>query len=358
MRSKLPAARFISLQARLLLGTVVVLLLVMATVIVVVEHRQRAAIIGEVQRRGEVIARHLAAISTGPLLLYNFIAIEQNVARVSGEPDVAYAVILDSEGKVATHSRHPELVGRTLTGSADEQAAAANTLLVQELVLPETGELIYDFAVPVTVGGQRWGTVRVGLSKQRMEAEIRRTRWELGGLTLVTMVLGGFTAALVARRIARPVRRLAGGAAAIARGMGAKRAITLQVSAPSHSPLMAPAADRLKAELEKLAFNSLKIPLVTNAGAEPVIGAAEVKDSLVRQLTSPVRWVDVVRRMRRDGVGLIVEIGPGKALAGLVKRIEKDMNILNLCEPSDIEAAASALNRPYKPKNHEEAPCR
>ncbi len=135
-------------------------------------------------------------------------------------------------------------------------------------------------------------------------------------------------------------------AAAIARGMGAKRAITLQVSAPSHSPLMAPAADRLKAELEKLGFSGLKIPLVTNAGAEPVIGAAEVKDSLVRQLTSPVRWVDVVRRMRLGGVGLIVEIGPGKALAGLVKRIEKDMNILNLGEPSDIEAVASALNRP------------
>ena len=77
-----------------------------------------------------------------------------------------------------------------------------------------------------------------------------------------------------------------------------------------------------------------------------MIGAAEVKDSLVRQLTSPVRWVDVVRRMRLGGVGLIVEIGPGKALAGLVKRIEKDMNILNLGEPSDIEAVASALNRP------------
>ncbi len=134
-------------------------------------------------------------------------------------------------------------------------------------------------------------------------------------------------------------------AAAIARGMGAKRAITLPVSAPSHSPLMAPAADRLKAELEKIRFSGLRFPLVTNAGAEPVVAAGQVKDSLVRQLTSPVRWIDVVRGMRLSGVGLIVEIGPGKALAGLVKRIDKDMNVVNLGEPSDLEAAASALEK-------------
>jgi PAS domain S-box-containing protein len=210
--------RFISLQTRFLWGTVVVLLLVMATVIAVVEHRQRAGIIAEVERRGKVIARHLAAISTVQLVLQNFIVLEQNVARVSGEPDVVYALILDADAKVATHSQHPELVGKTLVGPADKQAAATDTLLVQELILPRTREPIYDFAVPIKVGDERWGTVRVGLSQRRMEAEIRRTRWELGALTVFTMVLGGFAAAFVARRIARPVRRLAEGAAAIARG--------------------------------------------------------------------------------------------------------------------------------------------
>ncbi|MFQ5898443.1 MAG: ATP-binding protein, partial [Candidatus Methylomirabilia bacterium] len=90
--------------------------------------------------------------------------------------------------------------------------------LVQETVLADTGESIYDFAVPVLVEGQKWGTVRVGLSRGRMEAEISQTRWDLGGLTLVTLMLGGLAAALVARRIARPVRQLAEGAAAISRG--------------------------------------------------------------------------------------------------------------------------------------------
>jgi PAS domain S-box-containing protein len=218
MRPGFRRPRFISLQARFLWGTVLVLLLVMVAVIAVVEQRQRAAIIDEVRRRGEVIARSLAATSTGPLLLYNFIALEQNVARVGSEADVVYAVILDAEGKVAAHSRHPELVGRALLAETDALAASADALLVQETRLARHGEPIYDFAVPVKVDRHRWGTVRVGLSKRRMEAEIRRTRWELGVLTVITLVLGGVAAALVGRRIARPVRQLAEGAAAISRG--------------------------------------------------------------------------------------------------------------------------------------------
>jgi PAS domain S-box-containing protein len=207
-----------SLQAQFLLGTVLVLLLVMTAVIVVVEHRQRASIIAEVQRRGEVIARNLAALSQGPLLLYSYTTLEQSVARVAGEADVVYAIILDAEARVAAHSRHPELGGVALSGPADELAAKTDTFLVQETVRRGTGEPIYDFVVPIVIDRQRWGTVRVGLSKRRMEAEIRQTRLELGALTLGTLVLGGLVAALVARRIARPVRELAGGAAAISRG--------------------------------------------------------------------------------------------------------------------------------------------
>ena len=206
------------LQAQFLLGTVLVLLLVMAAVIVVVEHRQRAAIIEEVQRRGESIARNLAALSAGPLLLYNFTALEQNVARVAGEADVVYAIILDAEGKVATHSRHPELAGVALRAPVDEVAAKTDIFLIQETVLGDTGESIYDFVVPVMIDRQRWGTVRIGLSKRWMEAAISQTRWDLGAVTLVTLVLGGVVAALVAARIARPVRELAEGAAAISRG--------------------------------------------------------------------------------------------------------------------------------------------
>ena len=210
--------RLRSLQARFLVGTVLVLLVVMASVIVVVEQRQHAAIVGEVLRRGEVIAGDLAAMSSGPLLLYNFTALEQNVARVGASDDVVYAMVLDAEGAVAAHSEDPGLVGTSLAGPADRRAAGTEGLLVQETAPDPGSEAVYDFAVPVLVSAQKWGTVRVGLSKRRMEAQISRTRWELAVLGAATLLLGGLAAALVARRIARPVRQLAAGAEAISRG--------------------------------------------------------------------------------------------------------------------------------------------
>ncbi|HEU5320775.1 MAG TPA: HAMP domain-containing protein, partial [Methylomirabilota bacterium] len=209
--------RFRSLQARLLAGTVLVIVLVMAAAIAVVDHRQRAAIIEEVERRGEVLARNLAALSQAPLLLYNFTALEQNVARIAAEEDVLYAIVLDGEGRVAAHSRHPERVGMVLDGAVGRRATEAREPIVQQTEAT-TGEQTYDFAVPVLIERQRWGTVRVGLSKRRMESEISRTRWELGFLTVVTLLAGGLAAGLVARRIAGPVQQLVEGAAAISRG--------------------------------------------------------------------------------------------------------------------------------------------
>ena len=206
-----------SLQTKLLWGTVLVICLVMAAVLVVVEQRQRAAVIEEAQRRGEILARDLAAVSHPQLLLYNFTALEQNVVRLAAEQDVRYAIVLDGDGRVAAHSARPERVGLVLPGEVDRRAAATLTPIVQE-TQTETGEVLDDFAVAVLVGQQKWGTVRVGLSRQRMEALIRRTRWELGGLTVMTLLLGGLAANLVARRISRPVQQLAEGAAAISRG--------------------------------------------------------------------------------------------------------------------------------------------
>ena len=207
-----------SLQARFLWATVLVIFVLMTAVIVMVEHRQRAGIIGEVERRGEVLTRNLAALSYAPLLLYNFTALEQNVARVASEEDVRYAIILDADARVAAHSRRPDRVGAMLDDVVSRRAVASDAPLMQQTVLARSGEAIYDFAVPIITERQRWGTVRVGLSKRRMEAEIQRTRVELFGLTVATLVLGGVAAALVAGRIARPVRQLADGATAISRG--------------------------------------------------------------------------------------------------------------------------------------------
>ena len=207
-----------SLQAKFLWATVLVVGVIMATVFVVVEHRQRAGIIQEFERRGAVLSRNLAAMSYGALLLYNYTALEQNVTRVAAEEDVRYAMIVDAEGRVAAHSLRPDRVGLVPDDTVSGRALASPTALMQHATLSRTAEAVDDFAVPVLVDHQRWGTVRVGLSKQRMDAEIRQTRLELLGVTLATLIGGGLAAALVARRIARPVRQLSEGATAISRG--------------------------------------------------------------------------------------------------------------------------------------------
>jgi PAS domain S-box-containing protein len=208
---------FRTLQVQLLVGTLVVLVLIMSGVIAVVEHRQHTAIVAELQRRGEVLARSLAATATGSLLLYDFTALEQKVARVATEADVIHAIIFDAEGKVLAHSRRPDLVGTELPAPVFARTSRADEPMVQESSR-KNGEAIYDVAVPVFVDGQKWGTVLVGVSKRRMEAQIRRTRWELAALSVMTFMVGGLGAAFVARWIARPVRQLAAGAEAIARG--------------------------------------------------------------------------------------------------------------------------------------------
>lgn len=132
-------------------------------------------------------------------------------------------------------------------------------------------------------------------------------------------------------------------AAGMAKDRGAKMVVPLQVSAPSHSPLMESAAQRLAAELQEITVKDPNIPVYTNVEAEAMTKRDRVKELLCLQLTSPVRWVDIVRQMKAEGVGTIVEVGPGKVLTGLVKRTEKDLNTLNLKEASDLEKVLGSL---------------
>ena len=126
---------------------------------------------------------------------------------------------------------------------------------------------------------------------------------------------------------------IAGHAAAVARASaaalakGAKRAIPLPVSAPFHSPLMRPARERMTSLLEATDFSDAAIPVVTNVDALPVREGARLRDSLVRQIDSPVRWVESVRRLAGEGVDRGLEIGPGNVLAGLVRRIERGIRV-------------------------------
>ena len=137
---------------------------------------------------------------------------------------------------------------------------------------------------------------------------------------------------------------IAGSAAAVARAserakaLGARRAIALQVSAPFHCALMKPAEERLTPELRSAASSDPRVPVVANVDAQPKRTASESIEALIQQIASPVRWEDVVRRLASEGVTRYVEVGPGKVLSGLVKKIAPDATIHNVEGPNDLAA--------------------
>ena len=131
----------------------------------------------------------------------------------------------------------------------------------------------------------------------------------------------------------------------LAKARGAKRTLPLAVSVPSHCALMEPAARKLAADLETVAWRAPEIPVVANVSAQPLASAVEVKQALVAQLASPVRWVESIQRMAADGIDTFIEIGPGTVLSGLVKRIVPDARLFHIEDPESLAATAHALGR-------------
>ena len=112
-------------------------------------------------------------------------------------------------------------------------------------------------------------------------------------------------------------------AMALAKEHGARRCVRLPVSAAFHSSLMAPVVDGLRPLIEKTAFRQATVPLVTNVDASPIQHPDDLRQELLNQICASVRWIDVVERLRRDGVSTFIEIGPGQVLTGLISRIAK-----------------------------------
>ena len=125
--------------------------------------------------------------------------------------------------------------------------------------------------------------------------------------------------------------------------LGAKRAVPLPVSAPFHSSLMKPAGEKLRGYLAKVAVTAPKLSLVNNVDVKTERSPEAIKDALVRQASSPVRWVETIRAMKARGVTHVVECGPGRVLAGMVKRIDKDLQTASLGDRAAIEKSLQAL---------------
>ncbi len=124
---------------------------------------------------------------------------------------------------------------------------------------------------------------------------------------------------------------------------GGKKSVLLPVSAPFHSALMKPAADRLAAELERVAVSAPKFPIVRNVDAGVTTSAEDVKPFLVRQVASPVRWTECVERLSREGAGAFLEVGPGRVLTGLLKRTLEGVRGLPVEDPASLDKALATL---------------
>jgi [acyl-carrier-protein] S-malonyltransferase len=143
---------------------------------------------------------------------------------------------------------------------------------------------------------------------------------------------------------------IAGEAAAVERAMeilksrGARKAVKLNVSAPFHCALMLPAQRRLEGDLQKIGFEDLRVPLVSNVDAKLVRTGAEARAGLVRQVSSPVRWSETVELLvKEQGVETFVEVGPGKVLAGLLRQIAPGARAINVDDAEGAGAARAAL---------------
>ena len=128
-----------------------------------------------------------------------------------------------------------------------------------------------------------------------------------------------------------------------AKALGARRVIPLAVSAPFHCALMKPAGDRLAPELRAIQAQTPRVPIVANVDAEPKRDAQAAIEALVLQVSSPVRWEAVVRRLASEGVTTYVEVGPGTVLSGLVRKIHREATIVSFGGPDDLAAVETAL---------------
>jgi [acyl-carrier-protein] S-malonyltransferase len=143
---------------------------------------------------------------------------------------------------------------------------------------------------------------------------------------------------------------IAGSAAAVARAgerakaRGAKRVIPLTVSAPFHCALMKPAEDRLAPELRALRTQDPRIPVIADVDGEPKRDARSAIDALIAQVSSPVRWEAVVRRLASEGVTTYVEVGPGTVLSGLIRKIHREARVANFGSPDDLAAVEDVMS--------------
>jgi [acyl-carrier-protein] S-malonyltransferase len=240
--------------------------------------------------------------------------------------------VLEREGKVEW-GRHVSLVAGHSLGEYSALAAAGAFSLADAARLLKARGLAMQRAVPV---GQGAMAALLGAEIAQAE-EVAREASQGGEVCVVAndnapgqVVISGHKAALER-------------AAEIAKAKGIKRAMMLPVSAPFHSPLMAPAAREMEEALDKATLRPPRVPVISNVSITPENDPARIRRLLVEQVTGRVRWRETVAGLRDRGVTSVVEIGAGKVLTTMAKRIDKDLPAVSVETPQEIEAFIKTL---------------
>ncbi|TMO53348.1 ACP S-malonyltransferase [Pseudoalteromonas phenolica] len=219
------------------------------------------------------------------------------------------------------------LAGHSL-GEYSALVCAGVLSLAEAVKLVESRGLYMQEAVPAGVGSM---AAIIGLDDDKIQAICA----ELSGEQVVAPVNYNSPGQVVIAGHKEAVEK----ASEACKEAGAKRALPLAVSVPSHCELMKPAAEKLAADLEALTFNVPKSSVINNVDVAMETEAAPIKDALVRQLYSPVRWTETVQELAKQGISQTYEFGPGKVLSGLVKRIDRSISCASVSDAAAIESA-------------------
>ena len=232
------------------------------------------------------------------------------------QPVMLTAAIACYRAWIAAGGATPALVAGHSLGEYSALVAAGVIKFADALPLVRFRAEAMQSAVPVGQGGM---AAILGLSDTDVQAACSEAQLETKGVVEAVNFNAPAQVVIAGSNVA--VER----ACEIAKAKGAKRALPLPVSAPFHSSLLKPASDALRNYLADVNFSAPAIPLINNVDVVINLAPAEIKDALIRQAASPVRWVETVQKIKTMGITSLIECGPGKVLSGLTKRIDGDL---------------------------------
>ncbi|WP_397474352.1 ACP S-malonyltransferase [Pusillimonas sp.] len=286
---------------------------------------QDATVSGTLEQAGKALGQDLSSlISGGP-------AEELNLTT-NTQPVMLASAVAMYRAWIAAGGMTPHWVAGHSLGEYSALTAAGSLELADAVKLVRIRADAMQQAVPVGQGGM---AAVLGLD----DDAVRQVCADAAQGEIVEAVNYNAPAQVVIAGHKAAVER----ACELAKQAGAKRALVLPVSAPFHSSLLKPAADKLAEALAGIELNPPAVPLVNNVDVASTNNAASIKDALVRQAWNPVRWVETIQFMKSQGVTHVVECGPGKVLSGLLKRIDRDLVGLSISDPESLRSTLETL---------------